>query len=66
MEREPRLAEGAVLHGGHLLPEPTQVLLAPGDAVFVLHATPHSSTLNGWTKPRPNIYFRLVHKAAPR
>ena len=36
---------------------------SPGDAVFVLHATPHSGTLNGWTEPRQNIYFRLVHKA---
>ena len=34
----------------------------PGDAVLVMHATPHSGSHNSWHLPRCNIYFRLVHE----
>lgn len=48
--------------GSSLLAEPMQVLMDPGDAVFVMHATPHSGSHNSWTEARKTIYFRLVHE----
>ena len=62
LKHDPRLAVGAEERGGVLVPQPTQVLMEPGDAVFVMHATPHSGSHNSWTEPRCNIYFRLVHE----
>jgi hypothetical protein len=49
-----------------LLAEPTQVLMEPGDAVFVMHATPQSGSHNSYVMPRCNIYFRLVHEKRMR
>ena len=63
MAHDARLREGAFeAPDGQLHPRPTQVKMRPGDAVFVMHALPHSGSLNSWEQPRQNIYFRLVNE----
>ena len=62
IKQSPELLAAATKQGTIYVPEPHQVLMEPGDAVFVMHAVPHGGSYNSWTEPRMNIYFRLVHE----
>ena len=45
---------------GRMWPKPDLIKVKPGDAVLVLHATPHSSSRNESFAPRLMAYFRFV------
>lgn len=48
---------------GHMdLGEPTQILVSPGDVVFVLHRVAHRGGPNYSPNVRKMIYFRVSHK----
>ena len=46
-------------------PRPTLIKCEPGDAVIVLHSTPHCATRVESADPRYMIYFRLTPAARP-
>ena len=50
---------------GRLWPKPTLMKLAPGDAVIVHFATPHSASRVDGPDPRHMIYFRVMSPDRP-
>ena len=63
--REAFRPHGTETEDGRFWPEPTLLRLAPGDAVMVLHAVPHSATRVEGSEPRMMAYFRIVPKSRP-
>lgn len=50
---------------GRIWPRPTFMRLAPGDAVVVLHATPHGGSRVAAADPRQMVYFRVQPAGRP-
>jgi hypothetical protein len=59
------MQEGVLAANGRLWPKPTQVRMAPGDAVVALHALPHDSTRVEGHEPRLMAYFRVTRSGRP-
>ena len=50
---------------GRIWPKPTFMQVKPGDAVLILHATPHGASRVEGPDPRFMAYFRLTSAARP-
>jgi hypothetical protein len=55
-------SRGSVRRDGRVHPQPVQVMMQPGDAVFVHCLTPHGNVPNLSADTRYMIYFRVRHK----
>ena len=60
--RDMYLDDAETTDDGQVWLKPSTILLQEGDAVVVLHACPHGSSVNLDADPRMNVYFRLRHE----